>query len=254
MHHRNSAQCGIDQPNDRSMSHRQPLAQIHRMARRPSSASQTSSSSTPPITCRRKSATPRRNISAAIFRARCSSTSTPSPIPRPICRTCCRGRSSSATAAGALGIAETDTIVVYDGTGLYSAPRVWWTFRIFGAKNVFILDGGSAGLEGGRPPARSRRGQARAAQLQGDDGHRRGRHALRRADGAQRRQRAGGRRALGRPLCRPRGGAARRLALRPHAGRAQRAVRRHPGERPPGRARKNRRMPSRRPASISTSR
>jgi thiosulfate/3-mercaptopyruvate sulfurtransferase len=45
-------------------------------------------------------------------------------------------------AVGALGIAETDTIVVYDGTGLYSAPRVWWTFRIFGGKNVFILDGG----------------------------------------------------------------------------------------------------------------
>jgi len=43
---------------------------------------------------------------------------------------------------GKLGIAETDTIVVYDGSGLYSAPRVWWTFRIFGAKNVFILDGG----------------------------------------------------------------------------------------------------------------
>jgi thiosulfate/3-mercaptopyruvate sulfurtransferase len=45
-------------------------------------------------------------------------------------------------AVGALGIGETDTIVVYDGTGLYSAPRVWWSFRIFGAKNVFILDGG----------------------------------------------------------------------------------------------------------------
>src|ERR1039457_3875079 len=45
-------------------------------------------------------------------------------------------------AVGALGIAETDTIVVYDGTGLYSAPRVWWSFRIFGAKNAFILDGG----------------------------------------------------------------------------------------------------------------
>ncbi|MGH6664609.1 MAG: 3-mercaptopyruvate sulfurtransferase [Pseudolabrys sp.] len=45
-------------------------------------------------------------------------------------------------AAGKLGIAETDTIVVYDGSGLYSAPRVWWSFRIFGAKNVFILDGG----------------------------------------------------------------------------------------------------------------
>ncbi|HEY2756831.1 MAG TPA: 3-mercaptopyruvate sulfurtransferase [Pseudolabrys sp.] len=45
-------------------------------------------------------------------------------------------------AVGALGISEKDTIVVYDGLGLFSAPRVWWTFRIFGAKNVFILDGG----------------------------------------------------------------------------------------------------------------
>jgi thiosulfate/3-mercaptopyruvate sulfurtransferase len=43
---------------------------------------------------------------------------------------------------GALGIADTDTIVVYDGAGLYSAPRVWWTFRLFGARKVFILDGG----------------------------------------------------------------------------------------------------------------
>ena len=48
-------------------------------------------------------------------------------------------------AVGALGIAETDTIVVYDRYGdgmIFSAPRVWWTFRIFGAKSVFILDGG----------------------------------------------------------------------------------------------------------------
>jgi thiosulfate/3-mercaptopyruvate sulfurtransferase len=45
-------------------------------------------------------------------------------------------------AAGALGIADTDTIVVYDGLGLFSAPRVWWTFRIFGAQSVFMLDGG----------------------------------------------------------------------------------------------------------------
>jgi thiosulfate/3-mercaptopyruvate sulfurtransferase len=43
---------------------------------------------------------------------------------------------------GALGIADTDTIVVYDGVGLGGAPRVWWTFRTFGAKNVLILDGG----------------------------------------------------------------------------------------------------------------
>jgi len=45
-------------------------------------------------------------------------------------------------AVGKLGIASTDTIVVYDGTGLYSAPRAWWTFRIFGARNAFVLDGG----------------------------------------------------------------------------------------------------------------
>ena len=45
-------------------------------------------------------------------------------------------------AAGKLGIGKDDTIVVYDGAGLMSAPRVWWTFRIFGAKKVFILDGG----------------------------------------------------------------------------------------------------------------
>jgi thiosulfate/3-mercaptopyruvate sulfurtransferase len=44
--------------------------------------------------------------------------------------------------ASALGIADTDTIVVYDSRGLYSAARVWWTFRIFNAKNVYILDGG----------------------------------------------------------------------------------------------------------------
>jgi thiosulfate/3-mercaptopyruvate sulfurtransferase len=43
---------------------------------------------------------------------------------------------------GALGIAETDTIVVYDGAGMFSSPRVWWTFHLFGAENVFVLEGG----------------------------------------------------------------------------------------------------------------
>lgn len=47
-----------------------------------------------------------------------------------------------AAAAGVLGIAETDTIVVYDTVGLFSAPRVWWTFRLMGARNVRVLDGG----------------------------------------------------------------------------------------------------------------
>lgn len=56
------------------------------------------------------------------------------------------------TAAGALGISENDTIVIYDSSGFFSAPRVWWTFRIFGARNVFILDGGlPAWKQEGRP-------------------------------------------------------------------------------------------------------
>ena len=52
------------------------------------------------------------------------------------------GATMFSNAAGKLGIAPDDTIVIYDGAGLGGAPRVWWTFRIFGAKNVFILDGG----------------------------------------------------------------------------------------------------------------
>jgi thiosulfate/3-mercaptopyruvate sulfurtransferase len=52
------------------------------------------------------------------------------------------GAEQFAREVGALGISDSDTIVVYDGIGLGGAPRVWWTFRIFGARNVFILDGG----------------------------------------------------------------------------------------------------------------
>jgi thiosulfate/3-mercaptopyruvate sulfurtransferase len=43
---------------------------------------------------------------------------------------------------GELGVGDGDTVVVYDSTGLFSAPRVWWTFRLMGAKSVYILDGG----------------------------------------------------------------------------------------------------------------
>jgi thiosulfate/3-mercaptopyruvate sulfurtransferase len=52
------------------------------------------------------------------------------------------GATQFSEAAGALGIGDRDTIVVYDSAGLYSAARVWWTFRVFGARNVLILDGG----------------------------------------------------------------------------------------------------------------
>ena len=47
-----------------------------------------------------------------------------------------------AEAAGSLGISDSSTIVVYDGLGLFSAPRVWWMFKVFGAEDVRVLDGG----------------------------------------------------------------------------------------------------------------
>lgn len=43
---------------------------------------------------------------------------------------------------GKLGITETDTIIIYDTLGLFSAGRVWWMFRQFGAAKTYVLDGG----------------------------------------------------------------------------------------------------------------
>lgn len=43
----------------------------------------------------------------------------------------------------ALGLNDTDQLVVYDGSGVnLSAPRVWWTMRTFGHDQVAVLDGG----------------------------------------------------------------------------------------------------------------
>jgi thiosulfate/3-mercaptopyruvate sulfurtransferase len=57
-----------------------------------------------------------------------------------------------AAEVGELGIDESDRIVVYDGIGMFASPRVWWLFRIMGAKNVFVLDGGLDGWKAeGRP-------------------------------------------------------------------------------------------------------
>jgi thiosulfate/3-mercaptopyruvate sulfurtransferase len=43
---------------------------------------------------------------------------------------------------GPMGISADDTIVVYDGPGLFSAPRAWWMFRVMGVFQVYVLDGG----------------------------------------------------------------------------------------------------------------
>lgn len=49
-----------------------------------------------------------------------------------------------ARAAGLLGLNVDDRIVVYDNSPHHSAARAWWTLRIFGARNVAVLDGGFA--------------------------------------------------------------------------------------------------------------
>ncbi|MDE1207991.1 sulfurtransferase [Tenacibaculum larymnensis] len=41
-----------------------------------------------------------------------------------------------------LGIDNDSCIVVYDDIGVYSAPRVWWLFKVFGFENIAVLNGG----------------------------------------------------------------------------------------------------------------
>jgi len=47
-----------------------------------------------------------------------------------------------AQAAGQLGLSRDATVVVYDAQGVFSAPRVWWTLRTMGFRDVVVLDGG----------------------------------------------------------------------------------------------------------------
>jgi thiosulfate/3-mercaptopyruvate sulfurtransferase len=51
-----------------------------------------------------------------------------------------------------LGLGDGNRIVVYDGGGIVSAARVWWSFRVFGHEDVAVLDGGlPKWLREGRP-------------------------------------------------------------------------------------------------------
>ena len=51
-----------------------------------------------------------------------------------------------------LGLGDGNRIVVYDGAGIFSAPRVWWMFCRFGHDDVAVLDGGlPKWLKEGRP-------------------------------------------------------------------------------------------------------
>ncbi|WP_417617610.1 sulfurtransferase [Oceanisphaera sp.] len=45
----------------------------------------------------------------------------------------------------ALGINNHHRIVIYDGDGIFAAPRAWWMFKAMGHEQVAVLDGGLPG-------------------------------------------------------------------------------------------------------------
>jgi thiosulfate/3-mercaptopyruvate sulfurtransferase len=63
-----------------------------------------------------------------------------------------------------MGVGDGSRIVVYDSSGLFSAARVWWTFRVMGVDDVSVLNGGlpkwkreRRPLESGPPRSRTTR-------------------------------------------------------------------------------------------------
>ncbi|OOY09329.1 3-mercaptopyruvate sulfurtransferase [Thioclava sp. F36-7] len=52
----------------------------------------------------------------------------------------------------AMGVGDGHQVVIYDQHSIFSAPRVWWTFRLMGKTDVAVLDGGLPKWEAeGRP-------------------------------------------------------------------------------------------------------
>jgi thiosulfate/3-mercaptopyruvate sulfurtransferase len=43
---------------------------------------------------------------------------------------------------GSLGINNQSRVVFYDQKGIFSSPRGWWMFKLFGHDQAFVLDGG----------------------------------------------------------------------------------------------------------------
>jgi thiosulfate/3-mercaptopyruvate sulfurtransferase len=71
------------------------------------------------------------------------STSLPHMLPAP---------EAFSRAMSAFGVNEHMTICIYEQEGVFSAPRARWMLRIFGAREVYILDGGlTAWVEAGFP-------------------------------------------------------------------------------------------------------
>lgn len=68
-----------------------------------------------------------------------------------------------ASRAQAMGLGDGSRLIIYDNSPLRSSARAWWMFRLFGAHQVAVLDGGLAAwkavagpLESGKPVVRHR--------------------------------------------------------------------------------------------------
>lgn len=61
----------------------------------------------------------------------------------------------------ALGVGDGQQVVVYDGMGLFSAPRVWWMLKTFGMRDALVLDGGLPAWTAAGYPTEDGEGQPR---------------------------------------------------------------------------------------------
>ena len=62
--------------------------------------------------------------------------------PHPSLKHMLPGKSLFEAAMTEMGLTENDHVICYDRHGMFSAPRLWWTFRMFGHARVTVLNGG----------------------------------------------------------------------------------------------------------------
>jgi thiosulfate/3-mercaptopyruvate sulfurtransferase len=121
------------------------------------------------------------HLPGAVFFDLDASSDAGSPLPHML-----PSASEFAARMSALGIADEDDVVAYDGSGAnLSAARTWWMFRVFGHERVAVLDGG----------LRKWRAEGRPVES-GVSPRPRARFTARRVPGADVRDLAGVRRAL----------------------------------------------------------
>ena len=101
-----------------------------------------SSSSTRPGSCQEPRATPApstpsEHIPGAVFFDIDEISDHANPLPHMLPEP-----ADFAVHARRLGVEPDSKVVVYDAQGLFSAPRVWWNFRVMGHDDVWVLDGG----------------------------------------------------------------------------------------------------------------